>query len=127
MKTSAVVTVLVAGLAAGAIRPAAAADPVRGQQIFERCQACHALDAAGSQEKGPTLHGVFGRKAATAPGYTQYSEAFKKLAVVWDEKSLDAFLADPKTFAPDNTMAFSALRKEPDRADLIAFLLQATK
>ena len=106
--------------------PALAGDPARGEKVFKRCQACHTLEAGGATTRGPNLHGLFGREAGTA-GYDKYSEAFKTSGIVWTAETLDEFLAKPKQLIPGNTMAFSRLRKEDQRADLIAYLEQATK
>jgi hypothetical protein len=62
-----------------------------------------------------------GRKAGSAPGF-RYSRAMNGAAVVWDDKSLDAYLASPEKFIPGNVMAFSGLSEATDRANLIAYL-----
>lgn len=106
---------------------ACAADKERGERVFKRCAACHTLEAGGDQEKGPSLHGIFGRKAGTVEGYAHYSEAMKSSDVVWTEETLDAFLKKPKSFIVGNEMSFSGLRKGKDRVNLIAYLLVATQ
>jgi cytochrome c len=107
--------------------PAAAQEPDKGERVFKKCQACHALAAGEHTDKGPSLHGIFGRKAGTAEGYATYSEAMKAASVIWSEETLDAFLADAQGVVPGNTMNFSALRKPEDRAAVIAYLRQATQ
>ena len=77
-------------------------------------------------DKGPSLHGIFGRKAGSAEGYA-YSEAMKSAGVVWTDETLDAFLADSQGVVPGNTMNFSSLRKPEDRAAVIAYLRQAAQ
>ncbi|GAB4135108.1 MAG: hypothetical protein Kow00104_19590 [Rhodothalassiaceae bacterium] len=96
-------------------------DADKGAKIFRRCQACHSV-VEGQHRVGPSLHNVYGRKAGTAEGFTRYSDAMKSSGVVWDEKALDAYLADPKGFIPGNGMAFPGLAKAEDRTDVIAFL-----
>jgi cytochrome c len=114
-------------LAFAAAAPAVVAqEPDKGERVFKKCQACHALAAGEHTDKGPSLHGIFGRKAGTAEGYA-YSEAMKSAAVVWSEETLDAFLADAQGVVPGNTMNFSALRKPEDRAAVIAYLRQAAQ
>lgn len=103
---------------------AAAQELEKGERVFKKCQACHALAPGEHTDKGPSLHGIFGRKAGTAEGYA-YSEAMKAADVVWSEETLDAFLTDAQGVVPGNTMNFSALRKPEDRAAVIAYLRQA--
>ena len=98
----------------------------RGEKIFRRCQACHTLEDGGHESRGPNLHGLFGRKAGTKAGYT-FSNAFEASDVTWTEKTLDQFLAEPRPFIPGNKMVFPAIRKPEDRANLIAYLREATK
>jgi cytochrome c len=98
--------------------PAASADPARGQALFEkRCTGCHALE---KNKQGPALQAVYGRTSGTAAAYA-YSDALKKSAIVWDDKSLDKWLTDPDQFIPGNNMDF-LVAKAQERADLISFL-----
>lgn len=113
-------------LAAPIADDATAADIERGEKVFKRCQVCHTLEAGGAQEKGPNLHGLFGREAGTSEGW-EYSEAMRESDVVWNEETLDSFLADPKNFIKGNTMPFTALRKPDDRTNVIAYLQEATQ
>lgn len=103
-----------------------AAELAQGEQVFKKCERCHTLNAGGAQQEGPNLHGVFGRKAGTAPGWT-FSEAMKNSNVIWTRETLDAYLAKPKEFMPDSTMNFPGLRKSEDRDAVITYLEQATK
>src|SRR5919106_4865533 len=111
---------------AGAHRADAAGDPEAGAQAFRTCAACHTLDP-GAHGTGPSLAGVFGRKAGTAAGFQRYSEALRSVDLVWREATLDAFLADPQGFLPGNRMTFPGIEEQPVRADLIAFLQTATE
>jgi cytochrome c len=108
--------------------PAAAeGDPARGERVFQRCYACHSVDRSETGLEGPNLHGVVGRSAGVVDGFA-YSEALRARAaegLVWDEAALDAFLADPQGFLPDNAMGFFGLRDAGARADLIAYLKAA--
>jgi cytochrome c len=103
----------------------AAGDPKMGEQLYNKCKACHSLQA-GKNGVGPSLHGLFGRKAGTMPGYT-YSAAMKKADVVWNEDTLKKFLADPRMFIPGNKMVFPGMKNETQLDDLIAYLKQATQ
>ena len=73
-----------------------------------------------------SLNGVFGRKAGGVDGF-KYSKAMAGSGITWDEKTMGEYLANPKTYIPKNRMAFPGLKKEQDRADLIAYLMEATK
>jgi cytochrome c len=118
-----------AGLTLAFVLPSAAAvaqELDKGERVFKKCQACHALAPGEHTDKGPSLHGVFGRKAGTAEGYA-YSEAMKAATVVWIEETLDAFLTDSQAVVPANTMNFSALRKPEDRAAVIAYLREVAR
>lgn len=101
----------------------AAGDAALGEKVFLRCKACHTLEA-GAHKVGPSLAGVFGRKAGSAEGF-KYSEPMAKADIVWDDATLDAYLANPKKYIPGNRMAFPGLSKEQDRANVIAYLHQA--
>src|SRR3954470_6870548 len=99
-------------------------DPQNGARTFRACVACHSL-ASGQHRTGPSLAGVFGRKAGTAEGFRRYSPALKAAGVVWDRTTLDAWLTDPQAFIPGNRMIFPGIKDDQPRADLIAYLLQA--
>jgi cytochrome c len=99
-------------------------DAQEGAKAFRACAACHSL-APGRQMTGPSLAGIWQRKAGTVAGFTRYSEALKSAPVTWDAKSLDAWLADPRAFIPNNRMKFPGIRDAKARADLIANLQQA--
>jgi len=103
----------------------AAADPDKGQVLFLQCRACHSLEAGGANKVGPNLHGVFGRKAGMAPGYS-YSEALTQASIVWSAVTLDQWLARPSDFLPGNRMVFVGIRPPGDRANLIAYLRRET-
>ena len=120
-------------LAAAGVRHVAvvrAAEPGRGAVLFERCAACHALEADAASRPGPSLKGLFGRRAATAPGF-DYSPALRRAGqqdgLVWDEVTLDAFLADPADLVRGTWMGEVGLGDPADRAALIAFLRDAAR
>ena len=96
-----------------------------GAKQFRNCAACHSL-APGRHMTGPSLAGVWGRKAATAEGFRRYSPALRGTDIVWDQVTLDQWLRDPQAMVPGNRMVFPGLRDEQARADLIAFLQRAS-
>jgi nitrite reductase (NO-forming) len=97
-----------------------AGDVAKGEQVFRKCRACHSIEA-GKNLTGPSLAGVFGRKAGEIPNYN-YSPAMKNASIVWDAATLDSYLADPKSFIPGNKMAFPGVKNEAERQGVIAYL-----
>ncbi len=121
--------VLIAGFAL--LGPATAQDDgsdplfVKGRSLFNRCRACHAFKPdTRSLSRGPNLWGVVGRKSGTAPGYTEYSPAMQKANVTWTAENIDKYLANPKTFVPENWMNFIGMPKPDERQALLAFLVR---
>lgn len=106
-----------------AAAPASAGgDPAAGETLYGRCQGCHSIDV---NRVGPRHQGLFGRAAGGLEDYN-YSEAMKASAVVWNETTLDRFLAAPREFIKGTKMPFSGMKDPQERADLIAYLKQAT-
>lgn len=92
-----------------------------GAALYQaRCTACHSLDYNGV---GPAHRGVFGRHAGRAPGFA-YSSALKAADVVWNEATLDRWLADPEQFIRGQRMGVN-VPDAGERADLIAYLKRA--
>jgi len=119
-------TLLFMLLILGAAQPAAAADPERGREIFgQACAACHSL-APDKNMTGPSLAGLWGRKAGSLQSFARYSPALKSADAVWSEATLDPWLADPEAFIPGNFMGFPGIEEDGNRADLIAFLKNAS-
>jgi cytochrome c len=108
----------------GAVPPALAApDALRGETIYERCAACHAL---AFDRVGPRHCGLVGRRAGSVPGFA-YSTAMKQSKIVWDEKALDRFLAAPMKAMPGTMMTYDGVHDPLERADLIAYLRQVDR
>ena len=114
---------LVAAIACALLtHPAKGADLVKGDQLFfSYCSRCHSLDPA-RHLGGPSLAGIVGRKAGTAEGFQRYSDALKSANLVWDEQTLDAWIADPQALIPGNQMHFPGVPDPQKRQDLIAYL-----
>ncbi|HXJ08025.1 MAG TPA: cytochrome c family protein [Burkholderiales bacterium] len=93
-------------------------DPARGEQLYARCAACHAL---AYDRVGPHHCGLIGRKAGTVAGF-DYSPAMKKSGIVWTARTLNRFLADPARLVPGTTMTYAGIPDPKERADLIAYL-----
>ena len=103
----------------------AAGDEKRGEQVFNQCKPCHSLEP-DKNGVGPTLHGLFGRKAGTVPGYN-YSAALKNSGLVWNEDTLKQYLSDPHKFIPGDKMMFAGIKNEDQLDDLLAYLKKATQ
>ena len=97
---------------------AAGGDPRQGEQIYARCAACH---APAYDRTGPKHCGLIGRPAGSVKGF-EYSPAMRKSNLVWNEKTLDVFLADPLRTVPGTTMGYAGVSNPDERAHLIAYL-----
>jgi len=117
-----VIRMVLAGvLAFGAMHPAAALvapDAKRGEEIFGRCTACHALSF---DRVGPRHCGLFGRRAGSVAGF-DYSTAMKNSKITWNDKTLDQFIAKPLAVVPGTSMTYDGVSDAKDRSDLIAYL-----
>ncbi len=96
-------------------------DPAAGKAVYDRCLACHAL---AYDRTGPRHCGLFGRRAGSVKDFA-YSEPMKRSGIVWNEKTLDRFLANPLAAVPGTAMGYAGVTDRKERADLIAWLKQA--
>jgi cytochrome c len=117
--TAALSVLLLAGVAR------ADGDAVRGEARFQDCAACHRLEA-GTNNVGPSLHGIFTRKAGEVADF-RYSPAIKRSGIVWTPEVLDKFITDPQALVPGNRMPYAGMANASDRADLIAYLTKASQ
>jgi cytochrome c len=98
-------------------------DPARGAALYARCQGCHSIER---NRVGPMHRGLFGRRAGSVEGFS-YSIAMQSSGIVWDEGTLDAFLADPRGVVPGTRMTYAGIADAQERANLIAYLKEATR
>jgi cytochrome c len=99
----------------------AKADASKGQQVFNKCMACHNADKGGANQLGPNLWGVLGEPIGQGKGFA-FSDALAKKGGNWDWDNLSQWLTSPKAFAAGTKMTFAGLSNPQDRADVIAFL-----
>ena len=99
----------------------AKADPAKGQQVFNKCMACHNADKGGANQMGPNLWGVVGAPIGEGRGFA-FSDALSKKGGTWNWDNLSQWLTSPKAFAPGTKMTFAGLSNPQDRANVIAFL-----
>jgi cytochrome c len=103
----------------------ASADAKAGEVAAKKCATCHSFDAGGANKAGPNLHGIVGRPVGKHAGFS-YSPAIGGHGGAWDYALLNCYLIDPKACIPGNKMAFAGLKKDAERADLIAYLRSVT-
>jgi cytochrome c len=117
---------VMAGLMTSNAGAAELGDPGRGRQAFRACAACHALDPDRNMT-GPSLAAMWGRRSGSLRSFTRYSPALKSAEVVWNDDTLDHWLTDPAHYIPGNRMTFPGVKEAKTRADIIAFLKEATQ
>jgi cytochrome c len=97
-------------------------DPERGQAAARACQACHTFDEGGAHRVGPNLWDIVGQPIAHHDDYN-YSDALQgRSDETWTLEALDAFLRNPREFAPGTRMAYGGMRRDEQRLELLAYL-----
>ncbi|WP_454855142.1 c-type cytochrome [Rhizobium binxianense] len=103
-------------------------DPAAGATVFKKCATCHIVDS-DTNKVGPSLNGLFGRKAGTHPNFA-YSTGMKAAGdggLVWDEATLRDYLHNPKAKVKGTKMAFVGVKDDQEITNLIAYLKQYSK
>ena len=122
-KIAAALTALaLTGMAGSAL---AEGDAAAGEKVFRKCKACHQIGDGAKNKIGPILNGIVGNEIASVEGF-KYSKAFlakKDEGLVWTEEVLDAYLTKPRKYIKGTKMSFAGLKKEGDRANVIAYLM----
>ncbi|EWY39203.1 cytochrome C [Skermanella stibiiresistens SB22] len=99
----------------------ASADPAAGERVSKACASCHSFEKGGAAKVGPNLWGVVDGPHGHMEGFA-YSSAIKEMPGNWDYEALNHFLLNPKGYAPGTKMNFAGVKKDQDRANLIAWL-----
>ena len=115
---------LTVGMTYVSLGAAGAGDVEKGMVLYEKCAACHTLD--GTESDGPTLLGVYGRKAGSLDAF-RFSAAMTRSTIVWSAETLDAFIADPQVSVAGNRMSFAGMTEKSERDDLLAYLGSVAK
>jgi cytochrome c len=117
----------------GTVAMSGIADPLaafagdRGAEVYKACVACHTLSPDEGNRAGPTLHGIFGRKIATLPGYN-FSPALRKMDIVWTPETVSRlFEVGPLKYTPGTKMPEQRITSADDRKALTDFLMKVTK
>ena len=111
------------------ILPSQAGDAEKGAKIYRKCVSCHMIGDGAKNRVGPQLNGIIGREIGAIADY-KYSKAMVQYAAtakIWSEENLAAYLESPRKLVKGGRMAFAGLRKEKDRADVIAYLKENAK
>ena len=126
MKLIKTLPLIALGFALSTTPALASGDVAAGEKVFKKCKACHVVDAE-KHKTGPHLVNIMGRAAGSAAGYKKYSKAMKSSGIVWNEETLDGYLEKPKAYVRGTRMVFPGLRKDRDRANVIAYLKSYSK
>jgi cytochrome c len=101
-------------------------NPTRGERMYRACVACHSLEPNRNMT-GPSLAEIWNRQAGSLASFPRYSPALKSSGIIWNDDTLDEWIKDPQHFIPGNTMTFAGMKDRRQRADLLAFLKDASQ
>ena len=105
----------------------AAADPSNGERTFQaKCSTCHTIADGGGNGTGPNLHGIIGASHAHMPGFGYSSAMQATSGETWNYENIDHWLENPSSYIRGTSMAFAGLRRDDERANVIAYLAQNT-
>jgi cytochrome c len=108
--------------AAGEAKVALVGDATHGAQVFQKCAACHTINAGGANGIGPNLSKIVGDDVGKGRGGFAFSSALAAKGGKWDDATMDAWLTSPRKFADGTKMTFAGLEDAQQRADVIAYL-----
>jgi cytochrome c len=97
-----------------------------GERMYRACAACHSLEPDRNMT-GPSLADLWNRKSGGLLSFPRYSPALKSAGIIWNDDTLDEWIKDPQHFIPGNTMTFPGIKESRQRADLLAYLKEASK
>ena len=94
-----------------------------GRAAFNNhCRTCHSVKQ-GDHRLGPSLYGVYGAEAGSIPGYRNWERGFSGSAIIWDELTLDRFIANPDQVISNNSMKpYTGIADADVRKKIIEYL-----
>lgn len=105
----------------------AVADLSRGERLFAgQCATCHTITPGGANGTGPNLHNTVGAEKAHIAGFS-YSGAMNAAEGSWTYENLDAWLKAPASYLRGTSMSFAGVKRDQDRANVIAYLAANTE
>lgn len=99
-------------------------DAEKGASVFKKCKACHQVGNKAKNRIGPHLNGIFGRPAGAMVDF-KYSKSLIRAGddgLIWTQKTLDAYIENPKALVSKTRMNFRGMSDEKGRSDLLAYL-----
>jgi cytochrome c len=123
LTTRAITFVVITLACSSSIRTSRAEDFAAGETSFKKCAFCHAVGEGAKNKVGPALNGLAGRRAGTMPNFA-YSQANKKVGILWSEADFVDYIKDPKAKIPGTKKVFLGIKDETEAKALWAYLGQ---